>query len=87
MRLQQGISLATNRSFIGKRMEVLAEGTTEDGIWGRSYRDAPEIDGTVRVSGSKAKPGEFIVATITEAWEHDLESKGKTIEQGSSRAD
>ncbi len=58
MRLQQGISLERNRSFVGKKMEVLVEGATEDGMFGRSYRDAPEIDGLVYLPGSTAEPGD-----------------------------
>lgn len=72
MKLQQGISLERNRSFIGKTMEVLVEGQTDEGMFGRSYRDAPEIDGLVYLPGSTAKPGEFVKATIAEATEYDL---------------
>ena len=39
---------------------------------GRSYRDAPEIDGLVYLPGGKAKPGTFVKARITEATEYDL---------------
>lgn len=72
MRLQQGISLERNRSFVGKTMEVLVEGETDDGTFGRSYRDAPEIDGLVYLPGSAAKPGTFVEAKIAEATEYDL---------------
>ena len=72
MRLQQGISLERNRSFVGKKMEVLVEGATETGIFGRSYRDAPEIDGLVYLPSSAAEPGSFVEATIAEATEYDL---------------
>lgn len=75
MRLQQRISLNRNRVFIGKTMEVLVEGITEEGILGRSYRDAPDIDGLVYVSGSSAQPGSFITVTITDAREYDLVGK------------
>ena len=72
MLLQQQISLEKNQSFIGKKMQVLVEGETEDGMFGRSYRDAPEIDGLVYLPGSKAQPGTFVEATIAEATEYDL---------------
>lgn len=72
MLLQQGISLERNRSFIGKKMEVLVEGETETGMFGRSYRDAPEIDGLVYLMSSKAEPGTFVEATITDVTEYDL---------------
>lgn len=73
MRIQQSISLAKNRRFIGKKLEVLVEGRTEYGVFGRSYRDAPEIDGLVYVNGSTAEPGQFVRVEITAAKEYDLE--------------
>jgi len=72
MRLQQQISLERNRAFVGAKIEVLVEGRSEDSVFGRSYRDAPEIDGLVHVRGSKARPGEFVRATVTSADEYDL---------------
>lgn len=73
MRLQQKISLEKNRSFIGKTMEVLIEGAAEDGLFGRTYRDAPEIDGLVYIKGDiAARPGDMIEIKITAATEYDL---------------
>ena len=72
MRAQQKISAKKNSDFVGKQMEVLIEGRTEDALYGRSYRDAPEIDGLVYVRDSDANPGDFITVTITEATEYDL---------------
>lgn len=72
MRLQQGISLEKNRSFVGKTLEVLVEGRTDEGAVGRSYRDAPEIDGVVYLPGCDSEPGEFVSARIIEATEYDL---------------
>ncbi|MDH7601808.1 MAG: 30S ribosomal protein S12 methylthiotransferase RimO [Armatimonadota bacterium] len=72
MRLQQEISLERNRSLVGKRLTVLVEQVSDDGFVGRSYRDAPEIDGTVCVEGGRAEPGEFVEVEIVEAFEYDL---------------
>ncbi len=72
MTLQQGISLRKNQAFVGRQMEVLVEGSSEDGVFGRSYRDAPEIDGLVYVRSHYARPGDFINVTITGATEYDL---------------
>ena len=74
MKLQQIISLSKNRGFVGKTLEVLVEGRTENGVFGRSYRDAPEIDGVVYIKNSNSEPGEFVNAKITGATEYDLES-------------
>jgi ribosomal protein S12 methylthiotransferase len=76
--LQESISLEVNRGFVGKRLQVLLEGQVE-GLWrGRSYRDAPEVDGEVKVivpeaSTVAAAPGEFVQVQITRAEVHDLE--------------
>lgn len=72
MELQQDISFEKNHSLIGKKLEVLVEGRTDDGAFGRSYRDAPEIDGLVYIRGGSAQPGEFVNVEITEASEYDL---------------
>jgi len=77
MALQQEISLANNQRFVGRRLRVLVEGRDEDSglMAGRSYRDAPEVDGQVLLRGPGAErlqPGSFVEATIEEALEHDL---------------
>ncbi|NLC59568.1 MAG: 30S ribosomal protein S12 methylthiotransferase RimO [Armatimonadetes bacterium] len=73
MATQQRISLQRNREFVGKPMRVLVEQVAESGERvGRSYRDAPEIDGSVRVTGSEARPGEFVDVMITAAQPYDL---------------
>lgn len=72
MQIQQEISMAKNHSFIGRTMGVLVEGITDEGAFGRSYRDAPEIDGLVYIRSGPAVQGEFASVTITEASEYDL---------------
>jgi ribosomal protein S12 methylthiotransferase len=73
MRTQQEISLQKNQSFLGKTLPVLIEGVDhkEKVSIGRSYRDAPEIDGLVFVDGVHPV-GEFVETVITEALEYDL---------------
>ncbi len=78
MELQQGISLQVNQSYVGKTLDVLVEGRDErsgpvgQGIAiGRSYRDAPEIDGMVFIEGD-AKIGEIVPVRITGAMAYDL---------------
>jgi ribosomal protein S12 methylthiotransferase len=71
MKLQEKISLQRNQSFIGKRMEVLVEGFDRNLVIGRSYRDAPEIDGLVFVEG-QAPLGSIVPVQITGALPHDL---------------
>ncbi|MDQ2690525.1 MAG: TRAM domain-containing protein, partial [Chloroflexota bacterium] len=71
MELQQGISLQVNQSYVGKTLDVLVEGRDKGIAIGRSYRDAPEIDGLVFVEGH-AKIGEIIPVKITGAMAYDL---------------
>jgi len=51
MERQQRISLERNQSFVGKTLDVLIEGQGDGISLGRSYRDAPEIDGMVIIEG------------------------------------
>jgi ribosomal protein S12 methylthiotransferase len=71
MELQQNISLQVNQSYVGKTLDVLIEGFDNGISIGRSYRDAPEIDGMVLVEG-KAKVGEIVPVRITGAMAYDL---------------
>jgi ribosomal protein S12 methylthiotransferase len=77
MELQQRISLENNQALVGQTLDVLIEGTGEvDGsdepiAVGRSYRDAPEIDGLVFVEGG-APVGEIVPVRITGAMPYDL---------------
>ena len=74
MLLQQDISLARNQSFVGKQLDVLVEGYDNRVAVGRSYRDAPEIDGMVLIEGP-APVGEIVKVQITGAMAHDLVGK------------
>ena len=75
MERQQAISLACNRKWVGRELEVLVEGQSPlDGTTaiGRSFRDAPEIDGQVYVRRCAALPGTFVRVRVTEARPYDL---------------
>jgi ribosomal protein S12 methylthiotransferase len=71
MRLQQQISLERNQKFIGQQMDVLIEGLGDGISIGRSYRDAPEIDGLVLVE-HEVEIGNLIPVQITGALPYDL---------------
>ena len=71
MELQQGISLQINQSYVGKTLDVLVEGFDNGISVGRSYRDAPEIDGMVFVEG-KLELGQIVPVRITGAMAYDL---------------
>ncbi len=71
MRLQEPISLKNNQRFIGKELDILVEGEGDGITVGRSYRDAPEIDGLVIIE-SPAEVGSIVPVRITGALVHDL---------------
>jgi len=71
MELQQNISLQVNQSYVGKTLDVLVEGFDNGISVGRSYRDAPEIDGMVLIEG-KAKVGDIVPVKISGAMAYDL---------------
>ena len=69
MQLQQGISLARNQRWQGRTITMLVEGqgASDDGaplVVGRSFRDAPEVDGQVFAWGS-ALAGSFVNVRVT----------------------
>jgi ribosomal protein S12 methylthiotransferase len=68
---QQDISLQINQSYVGKTLDVLVEGYGDGLSIGRSYRDAPEIDGMILVE-SKLPVGEIVPVKITGAMAYDL---------------
>lgn len=73
MRLQQRISLEANQRRVGEEAEVLVEGTREGLAYGRSQREAPEIDGKILFPPkSPVRPGEFRRVRVTQAQEYDL---------------
>jgi ribosomal protein S12 methylthiotransferase len=76
MQLQQGISRSRNRRWLDRTLDVLIEGhgSADDGrpvAVGRSFRDAPEIDGQVFVWG-QAPVGSIIPVQVTQTTEYDL---------------
>lgn len=71
MEIQQKISLEINQTYVGKTLNVLMEGYDNGISIGRSYRDAPEIDGLVLVEG-EIPQGEMVPIRITGAMTYDL---------------
>lgn len=75
MNLQQQISKKRGEEKVGKTLRVMIEGKLpEDDIFiGRSYMDAPNVDGFVFVhSRDSYLSGEFVDVKITQAKEYDL---------------
>lgn len=76
MRQQQAVSLELNQAWIGREMRVLVE-DQKDGHWiGRTFRDAPEIDGLAIIPITRGRaefaPGSFFSGRVFAAEPYDL---------------
>ena len=71
---QTRISREKNRSLIGQTMDVLVDrpAAGDKPAVGRSHREAPEVDGVIRVTGTAAEAGAFVKVRITGANAYDL---------------
>ncbi len=69
---QREISIENNRESVGKVMKVIIDRKENDYYIGRSYKDSPEIDQEIYVTGSDLKTGEFYDVKIFDAEEFDL---------------
>jgi ribosomal protein S12 methylthiotransferase len=86
MEVAQQVSTVRNRALVGREIDVLVEGTAERRsderasrrgnalTVGRSYRDAPEVDGLVLLEGN-FEPADFVRARVTRALAYDLIAK------------
>lgn len=74
MELQKQVSKEINNKLIGKKLACIVEAINEDGIVvGRTYKDAPEVDGLVFINTkTPVTPGDIITVKITGAVEYDL---------------
>ena len=72
MEVQAEISAAKLSRLIGKEFKVLIDEAVDGVSLGRTYRDAPEIDGQVTIEGVELPVGEFVNVRITHADEQDL---------------
>ena len=76
MRQQRKIASKLAKRFVGRTLPMLVEGTGEDEdgdpvAAGRTYREAPEVDGLVFARGV-ASPGERVEIRITDSADYDL---------------
>jgi ribosomal protein S12 methylthiotransferase len=71
MKIQKEIALNLNRRFLGSEMNCLIEEKQEDVYIGRTYADAPDVDGVVYVQG-RADMGQFVKCRIVDTMEYDL---------------
>jgi ribosomal protein S12 methylthiotransferase len=74
MEIQKEISAQKNLELIGKELKVLVESREGDFYIGRSYREAPEVDGEVliNINDTNINPGNFYSVEVYDADEYDL---------------
>ncbi len=79
MEIQKNISLEKNSEYVGKTLDVLVESVEGDFYIGRSYRDAPEVDGEILIPKEEdvLNLGEFYSAEVYDYSEYDLFAKIK----------
>lgn len=73
MQLQQRISTERLKQKVGQTIQVLIDEVDDEGAIGRSFADAPEIDGCVYLNGEEnVKPGDLVQVLIEHSDEYDL---------------
>ncbi|WP_297393439.1 30S ribosomal protein S12 methylthiotransferase RimO [Acidiferrobacter sp.] len=72
MTRQAALSAERLKARIGRTCRVLVDARTEDGLIGRSYAEAPEIDGVIHIAAAEARPGDFVDCRIVATDIHDL---------------
>jgi MiaB/RimO family radical SAM methylthiotransferase len=71
--VQEPVTNARRLDLVGERVEVLVDRGADAPV-GRTFREAPEIDGVVRLDGD-AKPGDVVTAVVTDAEGPDLDAR------------
>lgn len=75
MEVQLNISREKHRDFIGKTIDVIVEGFSEETellLQGRFWGQAPDIDGVVLINDGQAQVGDMVQVHITDSLEYDL---------------
>ncbi len=75
MEAQMEISREKHRAFVGREIDVLVEGLSEETellLQGRMSQQAPEIDGVVLINDGQAQIGEMVRVRITDSMDYDL---------------
>ncbi|MBU0687578.1 MAG: 30S ribosomal protein S12 methylthiotransferase RimO [Candidatus Margulisbacteria bacterium] len=75
MRRQNMISRRFNRNLINKMFEILVDCGVSGGSLGRTYMDAPEIDGSVLIKNSKIRSGKIVLGKIIDSSAYDLSAR------------
>lgn len=72
MKIQEQIALELNENLIGTRQRILIDRVEGDKAYGRTQYDSPEVDPEVIIDNPDLQPGEFVEATVTQAYPFEL---------------
>jgi ribosomal protein S12 methylthiotransferase len=75
MKLQRAISKRRLRALVGRELQVLVEGESDESellLVGRHAGQAPDVDGKVHLLNGSAQPGEIHTVKITHSSDYDL---------------
>jgi len=72
--VQEPITNGARAALVGQTLDVLVDGVEDGVVVGRTHREAPEIDGVVRLTADFARPGAIVRARVTDFEGPDLEA-------------
>ncbi|MEG1547722.1 MAG: 30S ribosomal protein S12 methylthiotransferase RimO [Clostridia bacterium] len=74
MQLQQKVSYDKNKNRVGRTVKLLVDRVNGSSLYGRSYAEAPEVDGYIHVKSNLGlhHAGEFITVRLTDAKNYDM---------------
>jgi len=72
MEAQERISTSRLQEKIGRTVDILVDQVEERCAVGRTYADAPEIDGSVFLDSTDVRPGDFVSGVVQHSDAHDL---------------
>jgi ribosomal protein S12 methylthiotransferase len=82
MEAQQEVAFTFNQSLVGRELDVLIDGLSDsnDGLWtGRTFADAPDVDGVTFVAGTGIEPGDLVNCEIVAAEGYDLVARAGSM--------
>ncbi|WP_082858976.1 30S ribosomal protein S12 methylthiotransferase RimO [Planctomyces sp. SH-PL62] len=89
MRIQQPIAEEFNRTLVGRELDVLIDGRApgQPDVWvGRSYADAPDVDGVVLVPDAGLQPGDVVPCEIVDTQGYDFVARSLALPSRRKRA-
>jgi ribosomal protein S12 methylthiotransferase len=89
MAAQQEIAFAFNAGLVGLRLDVLIDAPVpeRDDLWvGRTYADAPDVDGVTYVRGSGLEPGDMVACEVVASQGYDTVAAAGSVPPKGRRA-